>query len=99
MAKGGYRPGAGRKPGYASIAAEKARAYIAEQLDEHLGPIVLKAIEQATEGNQQARDWLSDRSWGKPGQSLEVSNPDGSLKTIIVTKSYAGTDNTTPETN
>ncbi len=75
--RGGYRPGAGRKKGIASIEAEKMHAFIAEKLSQNIGPIVAKAIEQAVDGNQAARDWLSDRALGKPKQGIELTGKDG----------------------
>lgn len=76
--RGGKRVGAGRKPGLASIIAEKSRAYIAEELQKNLKPIVSKAIEDAKGGGKyakSAREWLSDQAFGKPTQP--ISGPDG----------------------
>ncbi len=70
MPLGGYRPGSGRKKGEATLAAERIRNYIAEQVERHLNPIVSKAIEQAKAGNKDARDFLLDRSFGKPRQNV-----------------------------
>lgn len=100
MAKGGFRIGAGRKKGFAALEAEKARELIATKLKVHLEPIVDKAIVQATEGDKFAREWLVDRAYGKAQQPVELSNPDGSLKTIIIKKVNAinSNDKTTTET-
>lgn len=84
--RGGARPGAGRKKGVATLVSERVRAYIAESLEENLGPIVEKAIELAKGGDKAARDWLTDHGIGKATQAVEISNPDGSLKTIIIQK-------------
>ena len=68
----------GRKKGYASIEAEKARNLIAEKLGKELIPIVEKAIDQAKEGDKYAREWLSDRAYGKATQFL-ATDPDNPL--------------------
>ena len=63
--RGGYRQNAGRKKGFASIEAEKAREYIAGKLKTELGPIIDKAIKQARLGDKSAREWLVERAYGK----------------------------------
>jgi hypothetical protein len=73
MAKGGSRAGSGRKKGKATLESEAMRNMIAEQLHIHFKPIVLKAIDQAKEGNKDARDWLTDRAFGKASQSLAIT--------------------------
>lgn len=83
MALGGKREGAGRKKGTSAILAEKARAYIAEQLAANLAPIVEKAIEQAKVGDKSARDWLSDRGWGKATQAIVTEDEDGKRIPIL----------------
>lgn len=73
MAKrGGYRVGAGRKKGFAALEAEKARELICEKLTKDFEPIINKAIEQALEGDKHARDWLTERAYGKVKTSTEV---------------------------
>jgi hypothetical protein len=47
MAQGGYRPGAGRKKGVATIAAEHARGEIARMIAEELPPIVQALVGKA----------------------------------------------------
>ena len=86
MAKhGGKRTGAGRKPGLASILAERSRAYIAERIETDLAPIVEKAIEQAKAGDKYARDWLSDQAWGKARQNVGLDGgEDGQPIQVIV---------------
>lgn len=81
--RGGKREGAGRKKGEASILADKAREYIAIRVSEELGPIVDKAIEQAKAGDKYARDWLSDRGWGKPLQAIVTEDKDGNRLPIL----------------
>lgn len=79
---GGKREGAGRKKGVPTLLAEKARAYIAEQLAKNLPPIVERAIEQAKAGDKYARDWLSDRGWGKAVQAIVTQDADGNVQAI-----------------
>ena len=74
MAKGGYRPGAGRKKGFKAIEAEKAREYIASRVSKELEPIIDKAIEQAKAGDQTARRDLFDRAYGRPRETVEVQS-------------------------
>lgn len=74
---GGKRVGAGRKPGFAALEAEKMRVLLIEQLRKSWVPIVEKAIAQASDGNQAARDWLSNYAVGKPAQTLELTGKDG----------------------
>jgi len=64
----------GRKKGYPALEAEKARLMIAEKLATEFEPIVEKAVEQAREGNKEAREWLTDRAYGKSVQPLDVNN-------------------------
>lgn len=40
MGKGGYRPGAGRKKGLASIQAEKSREFLVQEIVKDMGPII-----------------------------------------------------------
>ena len=47
MAKGGYRPGAGRKKGFNAIKAEQARAYVIERITKELDSIITAQIEAA----------------------------------------------------
>ena len=69
--RGGYRQNAGRKKGFAGLEAEKAREFIAQRLVIEFTPIVDKAIEQAKEGNHRAREWLTERAYGKIQQDME----------------------------
>jgi hypothetical protein len=70
--KGGYRVGAGRKKGFSAIEAEKAREYIAHKVSDNLETIVNKALEQAFDGDNNARNWLTERAYGKVKTSTEV---------------------------
>ena len=55
MAIGGYRPGSGRKKGYAAIEREKAREYLVGRIAEELNPIVSAQIEAAKAYNHAAK--------------------------------------------
>ena len=83
-AKGGKREGAGRPLATATLERQAARAFIAERLSQELGPIVDKAIEQAKEGNQQARDWLSDQAWGQAPKSLDITSDGKQMPSPII---------------
>lgn len=88
MARGGYRPGAGRKKGYAALQSEKAREELIKLLKKEWNPIVLKAIEQAKSGDAVARNWLSERGYGKVVQAIVTQDEDENtipLQTINVT--------------
>jgi hypothetical protein len=62
----------GRPKSEATIRSQLAREYISLQLKDSLPAIVAKAITQAIEGNSEARNWLSDRGWGKAPINLGV---------------------------
>lgn len=79
--RGGKREGAGRKKGFAALEAEKARELIVVKLKESLDEILNKAIEQAKQGDKYAREWLTDRAYGKTPQAIEL--PDGSGEILI----------------
>lgn len=86
MSAGGKRQGAGRKKGFATLESERQRDYVAKVLVKEFKPIVKKAVDQAKDGDKSAREWLADRAFGKATNAVEISNPDGSLKTIIIQK-------------
>lgn len=67
---GGKRPGAGRPKGFAALEAERQRDLVAKKLVTEFEPIVDKAIEQAKGGDKFAREWLSDRAYGKSTQLI-----------------------------
>ncbi|MEI6022680.1 MAG: hypothetical protein WCQ32_02470 [bacterium] len=81
--RGGKRIGAGRKKGVAALEHEKARELLALKLFTEFGPIVDKAIEQAKNGDPEARKWLSDRAWGRPKDTMDMTiKPVFSLKAL-----------------
>ena len=61
----------GRPKGFAALEAERQRAYVAEVLVKEFKPIVLKAVKQAKEGDKYAREWLTDRAFGKAQQHVD----------------------------
>lgn len=77
MTRGGKRKGAGRKPGIASILAEKTRAYIAERVENDSDELVSAQLEKAKRGDTYAFNTLMDRAFGKPTQGVEMSGKDG----------------------
>lgn len=77
MAKGGKREGAGRPKGIPTLESERARVLLVERLRVHWGPIVDVAIQQALSGDKSARDWLSDRGFGKVKEQVEMTGKDG----------------------
>lgn len=80
MAKGGKRIGAGRKKGYKAIEAEKAREYIVQRVSAELEPIIDVQINQARNGDKDARRDLLDRAYGKPKETFELQ---GEVKLLI----------------
>jgi hypothetical protein len=72
----------GRRKGEATVAAEKARAYIAKRVEKELEPIVNKAIELAKVGDRHSREWLSNYAWGKPTTIIVTEDENGNRKEI-----------------
>ncbi len=58
----------GRQKGFAAKQAEQARVKIAELLEKSLVPIAKVAVKRALKGDKYARDWLTDRAYGKSRQ-------------------------------
>lgn len=63
----------GRPVSEATLRTQFARDYISKQVEDSLGAIVAKAITMAIEGNEGARNWLSDRAWGKAQQAIDFT--------------------------
>jgi len=81
--RGGKREGSGRKKGFPALQHEKAREFLAIKLATEFGPIVDKAIEQAKNGDTEARRWLTDRAWGKAKESMDINvQPVFSLRAL-----------------
>ena len=84
MARGGARPGAGRKPGKVG----KAKRELAEMAKEHAEAALLTLAEIATgDGAASARvsaaTAILDRAYGKPPQALEHSTTSNPLKQLL----------------
>lgn len=85
---GGARPGAGRKPGKVG-AAKRA---LAEMAKEHAEAALRTLVDIARNAKAPAAARVSaatailDRGYGKPAQSMMLSNPDGSniMPTTVV---------------
>jgi hypothetical protein len=73
MAKGGFRPGSGRKKGYKAIAAEKAREYLVKRIADELDPITSQMIAAAKSGDQKAAEYLMNQIVGKAKETVEHS--------------------------
>jgi hypothetical protein len=69
----------GRPKGFAALEAERQRDYVAEKLVTEFAPIVDKAIEQAKAGDKSARDWITDRAYGKAQQFIDHTTDGGAL--------------------
>ena len=65
MARGGKRPGAGRKKGFSAITAEESRKVIAELVVNDIVPITKALIKKAKQGDVKAASLLFDRAFGK----------------------------------
>ncbi|KKQ35350.1 MAG: hypothetical protein US50_C0017G0011 [Candidatus Nomurabacteria bacterium GW2011_GWB1_37_5] len=83
--RGGKREGAGRKKGFPALQHEEARKLLSIKLATEFGPIVDKAIEQAKDGDTEARRWLTDRAWGRAKESVDMNvQPVFSLKALAL---------------
>ncbi|MGK2922319.1 MAG: hypothetical protein ACSLE4_05965 [Methyloceanibacter sp.] len=81
MARGGTRPGAGRKKGKVG----QAKREMAEMAKEHAETALLTLVEVASgdcaaSARVSAATAILDRAYGKPPQALEHSAPDNSLE-------------------
>lgn len=65
MTRGGKRPGAGRKIGYAAKTAEETRKVIAELVSKDIASITKALIKKAKQGDVKAASLLLDRAFGK----------------------------------
>ena len=66
----------GRPKSPRTIEKEKALVYIAERVTKELKPIIDKEIEQAKEGDKNAREDLLNRAYGKPKETIEHQGLD-----------------------
>lgn len=67
----------GRPISEATLRAQLAREYISGEVEKSLAPIVAKAINDAILGDYKAREWLSDRGWGKAVETIVTEGPEG----------------------
>jgi len=87
MTHGGKREGAGRPKGVIS----EAKRQIADMAKEH-GPTALQTlVDIATTGEGEsarvaASNAILDRAYGRPLQSMDVSNSDRTFQTVDVSK-------------
>jgi hypothetical protein len=87
---GGARPGAGRKPGKVGKAKRELSAMAKDHAEAALRTLVEIASnkEEQASARVSAANALLDRGYGRPAQSVALSNPDGSLapqpSTIII---------------
>lgn len=72
----------GRHKSAATLAAQKARDYIAKRVEKELKPIVDTAIGQAIKGDKYAREWLSNYAWGKPTTIIVTEDEEGNRREI-----------------
>ena len=99
---GGARPGAGRKPGkvgrlkreLADMAKDHAKAALDTVAE------IMKSEAEPASSRVSAAIALLDRGYGRPAQSVAVSNPDGSLtpqpSTIIIEAAVNDDSDDTP---
>lgn len=101
MARGGKRPGAGRKKGVASILAEKTHAYAAEQLEKYKKPIIAALVKKAKKGDVFAVRELWDRAHGRPQQYIDHTSDGDKLPVPIMggvsTDEDVSADNSVPK--
>lgn len=77
MSHGGKRIGAGRKPGYAAIEAERTRLLLVKKIAKQFNKIVDPQIQKAKKGDTFAFKELMNRAFGMPRQNVGI---DGGLE-------------------
>lgn len=85
----------GRPKGFASLEAEKKRDYIAQRLVKEFAGIVTVAIKQAKEGDRYAREWLTERAYGKAAQP--IANADDKPFLIEISEAVAAKNGIQPK--
>lgn len=96
---GGARPGAGRKKGFAGLAAERTRIKVAEMVEAEIVPLTLAQIEKAKKGDTQAFKELLDRGFGKVKDSVDLTTDGEKLVFVpaeLLAKHAIGTSDETP---
>lgn len=86
MARGGKRPGAGRKTASHTLEASKFREELIRRVIEEQGPIIDALIFRAKEGDVRALSEVLDRVLGKVTQPMDVTSDGKPLPQPI----YAG---------
>jgi hypothetical protein len=71
--KGGKRPGAGRKKGFAAKNAEEARRIFSEKVLRDIDPIYNALLAKAKKGDTAAARELLDRAFGKATATVEAT--------------------------
>lgn len=92
MAKGGARPGAGRKKGSKAshtLKAEQGKALLIQMYLENIRPINEALLSKAKEGDMQAIKELHDRVYGKSLQPIQ-----GNIDTNVTIKTINYGNNT-----
>lgn len=72
MANGGKRPGAGRPKGSTNI--PQFRDFVSDEDRAEFVEFVLSTYKES----ERLTMWVGDQIYGKPGQSIALTNPDGS---------------------
>lgn len=85
--RGGARKGAGRPAGSKNKITEEKRQTIAEMASEYTEDALNALVNIVRSGESEnarvaASNAILDRAYGKPAQSMDVSNSDGSLQTL-----------------
>lgn len=74
MAKGGARPGAGRKKGAATLYSEALKAEIGRQVEQDATELIAAQIAKAKKGDTFAFNSLLDRFMGKPQTHTDITS-------------------------
>lgn len=96
--RGGKREGAGRPKGARDKLTREAGATLSEMARAHTDAALETLAHIAISGESEAArvsaaNALLDRGYGKPSQSLDVSNPDGTLMPQVIKIVAAGARN------
>ena len=82
MAHGGFRPGAGRKPGFDAKVAEEYKAVLFKKLSENRTEIAEALLKKATSGDMAAIKEIHERLFGKAPQPLTGAE-GGDIKIVL----------------
>jgi len=89
--RGGARQGAGRPAGALNKDTAEKRKAIAELAKEHTRAALDALVDVMEHGQSEsarvsASNAILDRAYGKPMQSMDVSNTDGTMRTVDVSR-------------